>query len=244
VANALLMSNSTNPGGSYLAHAQDALLEILDGRDELTFIPYALADHDGYTAQVREALAPLGIRVVGLHTAADPAAAAGQAQAIFTGGGNTFRLLKTLYELDLLEPIRERARGGMPYLGASAGTNIAGPTVRTTNDMPIVEPPSLTALGLVPFQLNPHYLDPDPTSRHMGETREKRIAEFHEVNDVPVLGLREGTWLRVDGATATVGGGATTAGRGPARLFRPGTALEVAGDVSDLLTPTREPHWG
>lgn len=240
----LLMSNSTNPGSEYLAHARSAVTDVLGGRDELVFIPYALADHDGYTAKVADALRPLGISVQGLHRAADPAAAVGRAQAIFTGGGNTFRLLKTLYRLELLRPIAERAREGMPYLGASAGTNIAGPTVRTTNDMPIVEPPSLTALALVPFQLNPHYQDPDPDSRHMGETRQQRIEEFHECNSAPVLGLREGTWLRATGGTMRIGGLATN-GRAPARLFRRGEeAVDVEGEVSALLASTAEPVWG
>ncbi len=240
----LLLSNSTNHGHQPLEHALDAVAEVLDGRTELLFVPFALADHDGYTERIAAAAAPLGVRVRGLHTAEDPVAAVRSAEAVFTGGGNTFRLLAELYRRELLQPLRNRVSEGMPYLGASAGTNIAGPTVRTTNDMPIVEPPSLTSLGLVPFQLNPHYVDPDPGSTHMGETREKRLAEFHECNDIPVLGLREGTWLRVRGDWAELAG-VSTSGGAAGRLFRRGLPGEdLSGDVSDLLAPAREPVWG
>ena len=240
----LLLSNSTNHGRECLEHALDAVAEVLGGHTELTFVPFALADHDGYTERIATALAPLGVQVRGLHTAADTVAAVRSAEAVFTGGGNTFRLLAELYRRRLLEPLRERVAGGMPYLGASAGTNIAGPTVRTTNDMPIVEPPSLSSLGLVPFQLNPHYVDPDPASTHMGETRAKRLAEFHECNDIPVLGLREGAWLRVRGDWAELAG-LSTSGGAPGRLFQRGVPdRDVSGDVSELLAPAREPVWG
>src|SRR5699024_9287166 len=153
----LLLSNSTTHGYGYLDHVRGLLADVLPECDELLFVPYALADHDGYTRRVSDALTPLGITVRGLHTCADPVTAVSGASAVFTGGGNTFRLLQQLYRQDLLRPLHNRVTAGMPYLGASAGTNIAGPTVRTTNDMPIVEPPSLAALGLVPFQINPHY---------------------------------------------------------------------------------------
>lgn len=240
----LLLSNSTNHGRGYLEHALDAVVEVLAGRTELLFVPFALADHERYTGRVAEALAPRGVRVRGLHTAEDPVAAVATASAVFTGGGNTFRLLQRLYRLGLREPLRQRVSGGMPYLGASAGTNIACPTVRTTNDMPIVEPPTLDALGLVPFQINPHYVDPQPGGTHMGETREHRIAEFHECNDVAVLGMREGTWLRVSGARARLEGSAVGGGAA-GRLFRAGEpAVEIGGDVSELLTPPATPAWG
>ncbi|HZM48863.1 MAG TPA: dipeptidase PepE, partial [Vicinamibacteria bacterium] len=147
---------------------------------------------------------------------------------VFVGGGNTFRLLKTLQDSELLEPLRRRVRDGLPYLGASAGTNITCPTIKTTNDMPIVQPPRFEALGIVPFQINPHYLDPDPGSRHMGETREDRIREFHEENDVPVVGLREGAWLRIEGTGGQVGGAAS------ARVFRRGRAPEELALGSSL----------
>jgi dipeptidase E len=164
-----------------------------------------------------------------VHDAANPRLAVENAEAIFIGGGNTWRLLKLMYEKDLLDAIRARVASGMPYLGSSAGSNVAGATIRTTNDMPIVQPPSWTALGLVTCQLNPHYLDPHDKATHMGETREERILQFHEENATPVCGLREGTMLRV------VGDAITLLGEGNARIFRraeppverpPGSRLE------------------
>ena len=232
----LLLSNSTNHGSPYLGHAIDVVLEHLGGA-ELTFVPYALADHDAYEAKVAGALAPHGVAVRGLHRAADPVAAIAEAEAVFVGGGNTFRLLRTLQRLGLVAPLAARVRDGMPYMGASAGTNVAGASIRTTNDMPIVEPDSFAALGLVPLQLNPHYLDADPASTHQGETREQRLAEFLEENDATVLGLREGTWLAVDGTSATIGGTAVSPlAPGPAIVLSRGSApREVDGDVSWLL---------
>lgn len=232
----LLLSNSTNQGSGFLEHAIDAVLGRLDGA-ALTFVPYALDDHEAYLARVTGALEPHGVRVEGLHRADDPVAAVAGAEAVFVGGGNTFRLLRTLERLSVLEPLRARILGGTPYLGASAGTNLAAPTIRTTNDMPIVQPASFAALGLVPFQINAHFLDADPASTHAGETRAERIAEFHEENDVAVLGLREGTWLRVDGDVAAIGGAAVgAAAPGPAILMERGTApREVSGDASALL---------
>ncbi|MGZ7030545.1 MAG: dipeptidase PepE, partial [Thermoanaerobaculia bacterium] len=135
---------------------------------------------------------------------------------IFIGGGNTFRLLKTLYDLQLLDAVRERVEAGTLYMGSSAGSVIASPTIRTTNDMPIVEPPSLSALHFVDYQINGHYIDADPNSTHQGETRELRLAEYLEENSIPVIGLREGTMLRVDGDVTTV------KGTKPAKIFRRG----------------------
>ncbi|MEW2544266.1 dipeptidase PepE [Streptomyces sp. NPDC047002] len=229
----LLLSNSTAPGRRYLEHAKEEIREVLDGAADLLFVPYALADHDAYTAQVAAALEPLGIRVTGAHTAADPAAAVREAGAVFVGGGNSFRLLKALHALGLVAAIRERAAAGAPYLGSSAGTNMACPTLRTTNDMPIVQPPSFDALALLPFQINPHYLDAAPDSAHMGETRAQRLAQFLEENDVPVVGLREGTWLRRTDGRLTLGG--TPAG---AVVFRRGAQPEevpTGHDLSELL---------
>ena len=217
----LLLSNSTNFGSTPWAHARDVGRPLVEGRT-VTFVPYALADHDGYTAAIAEAFAPMGAAVVGLHTFADPAAALRASEVVYVGGGNTWRLLKTLQDADLLGVLRERVLAGMPYLGASAGTNLACPTIRTTNDMPIVEPAGFAALGLLDFQINPHYVDPAPGSRHMGETRQTRINEFHEENSVPVLGIREGGWLRVTEAGIERGGAG-------ARLFRAGVApVELA----------------
>jgi len=233
----LLLSNSTNHGADYLEHAMEAVTTHLEGR-AVTFVPYALADHDAYTGKVRDALAPHGIAVRGLHECADPVTGVDEAEAVFVGGGNTFRLLEALQRTGAMKRLRARVRAGLPYMGASAGTNIAAPTIRTTNDMPIVEPESFRALDLVPFQINPHYLDADPNSTHNGETREQRLTEFLEENDAPVLGLREGAWLHLTDGVATVGGTAVSAtAAGPAVLFRRGAnaPLEVSGDVSDLL---------
>lgn len=213
----LLVSNSTLHGSGYLDHCESEMRDFFGGVERVLFIPFALRDRDGYAARVRERLGRMELGVDSLHQGGDRAGARRlieSAGAVFTGGGNTFRLLAALYDLDLLGALRERALGGMPYAGSSAGSNLACPTVRTTNDMPIVEPPSLTALGLVPFQINPHYQDPDPGSTHQGETREERIREYLEENDRPVVGLREGAMLRVEGDRITLRG---TTG---ARLFR------------------------
>lgn len=229
---ALLLSNSTAPGRAYLDHALTAIGALLGERRSILFVPFALADHDAYTAQVRSTLRPLGVEVTGAH-AGDAAGMIAEAEAIFVGGGNTFRLVKELHDRGLMPAIRGRVAAGTPYLGSSAGTNIAAPTLRTTNDMPIVQPPSFETLGLVPFQINPHYLDPDPTSTHQGETREARIVQFLEENDVPVLGLREGTWLSVAQDACTLGGGSQGA-----RLFvrgRDAVELGAGADLSWLL---------
>lgn len=236
--NLLLLSNSTQHGRGYLAHALDTVTGFLPDRARLAFVPYALADHDAYTAKVRSALAPCGIDVHGVHEGGDPLSQLARADAVFVGGGNSFRLLSSLYRTGLRDALISAAREGLPYMGASAGTNMAAPTLRTTNDMPIVQPPSFECLGLVPFQINPHYLDPDPASTHKGETREERLTEFLEENDVPVLGLREGSWLRVHEDRATIGGEL------PARLFtrtaRP-RELTTGSDVSELLVT--QPHF-
>jgi dipeptidase E len=210
----LLLSNSTNHGGGYLDHAMAAVRTHLGPTRRLLFVPFALRDHAAYTAKVRERFAGEGIEVEAVPEGDGGAARVEGAEALFVGGGNTFRLLDRLEKNALLEPIRRRARAGMAYLGASAGTNVACPSIRTTNDMPIVQPAGFAALGLLPFQINPHYLDPTPSLAHMGETREERIREFLEENDLPVVGLREGSWIVADEKTARL--------EGPwaARLFR------------------------
>ena len=210
----LLISSSNVHGTGYLDHAEPEIRDFLGPVRRVLFFPWALKDRDGYTARVRERLGRMGFEVDSVHEAPDPARAVEAAEAVFAGGGNTFRLLKTMYEEHVLVPLRRRVRDGMPYVGSSAGSNVAGVTIRSTNDMPVVEPPSLSALGIVPFCINPHYLDPDPASTHMGETREERIAQFHEENEEPVVGLREGAILRVEDGSVTLRGIARM------RLFR------------------------
>ncbi len=224
----LLLSNSTAPGRGYLEHATEVLGELFAGLREVAFVPFALADHDGYTATVASALKRFGVRVVGAHTG--PATrVVEQADAVFIGGGNTFRLVDALYRTGLIETVPALARAGMPYLGSSAGTNVATPSLRTTNDMPIAEPPSFATLGLVPFQINPHYLDPDPSSTHQGETRDERLQQYLEDNDTAVLAMREGTWLHRDGDTLSFEG--SDAG---GRLYRRGSEAVEIGTPSDL----------
>lgn len=220
VVRALLISNSTTHGCGYLDHCMGEILDFLGEVRELVFVPFALHDRPAYGERAAERFAAEGVAVETLTADAAGRETLRGAPAVFTGGGNTFRLLATLEESGLLAALRRRARAGMPYLGASAGSNIAAPTIRTTNDMPIVQPASFDALGLVPFQINPHYLDPDPSSTHMGETREQRLVEYLEENETPVVGLREGSWVRVEGGEARLGG--TT----PARIFRRGAEAE------------------
>lgn len=224
----LLISNSTNHGEGYLEHCEEQIRDFLAGVERLLFVPYALHDRDGYAKAARERFAAMDIAVESLHEARDVREAVHNAEAMFVGGGNTFRLLRSIQNKGLREVIRGRVKDGMPYMGSSAGTNLAGPTIRTTNDMPIVEPESFKALRLVPFQINPHYLDPDPDSQHMGETRETRIREYLEENEAPVLGLREGTLLRREGDALTLHGSR------PARLFRPGQEPEEFAPGTDL----------
>src|SRR5919109_497931 len=162
--NLLLLANSTNHGLPMLAHARREIASVLAGR-RLLFVPYALPDHDAYTARVSEALAPAGVVVEGLRLLENPTAAVRTAQAVFVGGGNSFRLLRDLRRTGLLAAIGDRVRDGLPYIGSSAGTNMACPTLRTTNDMPIVGPDGFEAFGFVPFQINPHYLTWTPTRR-------------------------------------------------------------------------------
>ena len=200
----LLLSNSRNYGQGYLEHAEAHIKEFLGPRvRRVLFVPFAAVRHtfDEFTASVRERFAEFGYALDSVHESADAAQAVREAEAIIVGGGNTFHLLRHLYERELLEPVRDRVNAGMPYVGWSAGANVACPTIKTTNDMPITEPPGFNALGLVPFQINPHYLDAHPEG-HQGETREERLLEFVEVNPgVYVVGLREGSLLRVEGRT-------------------------------------------
>lgn len=233
VARILLISNSTLYGSGYLDHAEAEVRSFLGDTKRVLFVPYALHDRDAYASIAQQRFARMGYELSSVHTAPDPVEAVKGTEAIFIGGGNTFRLLKGLYDLDLLEVIRRRVFEGMPYIGSSAGSNVAAPTIKTTNDMPIVEPPSFEALGLVPFQINPHYLDPDKNSTHMGETREERISQFLEENDTPVVGLREGAMIRIEHGVALLKGSSG------ARIFRKGAEPTeiVTGDklASGLL---------
>lgn len=205
--NLLLLSSSAVFGMKPLEYALDAVKDFLDGESSLLFVPYALANHDSYTAGIQGMLDALGVTVTGIHTTSNPRQMVQTARVLFVGGGNSFRLLKALQEHDLLAIVRARVEAGeLRYMGSSAGTNMACPSLRTTNDMPIIEPPSFKAFGLLPFQINPHYLDPDSHSHHQGETRPDRINEFLEENDVPVLGMREGCWLRRRASTLLLGG--------------------------------------
>lgn len=205
----LLLSNSRNPAQGYLEHAREQIRDLLgDGIKTALFIPYAsvMASYDEFAATVREGFLSIGCELHSIHEAADPKRAIAEAEALVVGGGNTFQLLSALYQKDLLDILRESVAHGVPYIGWSAGANLACPTIKTTNDMPIVEPPSFNALNLVPFQINPHFIDfplPDETA----ETRVDRINEFLAVNPgVYVVGMRDGTMLRVDDASIEVQG--------------------------------------
>lgn len=204
-----ILSTSTIHGSDFLEYIHEELQQFLQGK-KITFIPYARPSgisHDDYTQKVAHAFKKINIETVGLHTFENPIHAIKDAEAIFIGGGNTFLLLKSLYEQNLLNPIREAIYKGIPYIGSSAGSNITGPSIGTTNDMPIIYPPSFEALGILPFNLNPHYLDPEPNSTHKGETRATRIQEFHVLNpSLKVVGLREGSWLQIENGNITLKG--------------------------------------
>ena len=227
----LLISNSTLHGSGYLEHAEEEIREVLGPIKRVLFVPFALYDRDAYAAQARRRFQAMGYGLDSVHETRDAKAAVDSAEAIFIGGGNTFRLLDSLYQFDLLLPIRRRVEAGMLYLGSSAGAVVAAPTIKTTNDMPIVQPPSFNSLGLISFQINAHYLDPDPNSTHMGETREVRINQFLEDNETPVVALREGCMIRVERGVHML------KGRTNARIFRRGVApVEVKpGSAIDEL---------
>nr|WP_315034304.1 dipeptidase PepE [uncultured Chryseobacterium sp.] len=207
--NIILASTSTLFGGEYLEYLREELITLYAGIDEIVFIPFARPggiSHDDYTAKARSFFETISIKVKGLHEFDNKTEALHNAQGYFTGGGNTFLLVKTLHEEGLMSVLKENVEGGKPYLGCSAGSNIGGQNMKTTNDMPIVYPPSFNCMGLVPFNLNPHYLDPNPDLKHNGETRETRIREFLTQNDTKVVGLREGNWIRRRGNAITVEG--------------------------------------
>lgn len=212
----LIASTSTVHGKGYLEYILPELLIFFNGVTELLFIPFARPGgitYDEYTEVAQKGFESINIKVKGIHEFDNPIEAVKNTKGIFVGGGNTFELVSQLYTHDLINKIKQVVEDGTPYFGTSAGSNITGVSMKTTNDMPIVYPPSFKTLELINFNLNPHYLDPDKNSKHMGETRETRIKEFHQFNDTPVLGLREGSWLKVDGGEITLKGNL------PARLF-------------------------
>ena len=210
----LLISNSTLYGRGYLDHVEEEIKNFLGHTKRVLFFPFALYDRDAYATKAKERFTAMGYSLESVHRANNPQQVVEKADAFFIGGGNTFRLLKALQDIELIEPIRHKVNNGTPYIGSSAGSNVAGPTIKTTKDMPIVQPSSFDALALVPFQISPHYLDPDPNSMHMGETQEERILQFLEENDAPVVGMREGAWVLVENGLMTLKGSSG------ARIFR------------------------
>ncbi|SDL42397.1 dipeptidase PepE [Pedobacter antarcticus] len=217
--NILLASTSSLFGEEYLAYLKPEIELLFQQADEIIFIPYARPGgltHDEYTAKAVSFFETINIKVKGLHTFDDQKMAIRQAKGFFTGGGNTFLLVKQLHELDLMAELKDAAESGKPYLGTSAGSNIGGINMQNTNDMPIVYPPDFRTMGLINFNINAHYLDPDSGLKHNGETRETRIKEFHVFNSTPVAGLREGSWIRVKEGKVTTEGSHST------RIFLPG----------------------
>lgn len=232
--NLLLLSSSRAHDSEYLAPSLAAIDETLGAIRNVLFIPYAgvRINYDDYLAMVQQALTPLGIKLQSIHHHENPLTAITNAEALMVGGGNTFALLAKLYELAIVDVIRQKIAAGMPYIGWSAGSNIAGLSIRTTNDMPIIEPPSFRALALLPLQLNPHYTDFVPLGFH-GETRDMRLAEFMQIDpDTPIIGLPEGTLLRLNAEKLSYQGNEN------AYLFCGGckTAIAPAADLSALLS--------
>ena len=232
--NLLLISNSTNAGEEYLKYPIAEIAKTLKGVSEVVFIPYAAVtfSYDEYEAKVQARFNEIGIKVRSIHHALNKRNFLRNAEAVVIGGGNTFALLKHMQEEDLLDVIHRRVKGGMPYVGWSAGSNVTCPTICTTNDMPIVQPESFRAIGLVSFQINPHYLDANPAG-HAGETREQRILEYLEANRSRyVVGLREGCMLRIDD------NGIELIGSRPMRIFKKGQPtyeVNPGDDISFLL---------
>ena len=225
----IVASTSTIHGSGYLEYLLPVLSDFFRGVKTILFIPYARpsgVSYDDYTSIAHKAFSTIGISVKGIHEYDDPVLAVENAEGIFTGGGNTFELVNQLYQHQLIDVLKNSLNKGIPYLGTSAGSNICGVSMKNTNDMPVVYPPSFDTLGMIPFNINAHYLDPDPTSKHMGETRETRIKEFHVYNTISVLGLREGSWLEVKGDEITLRGNLT------ARWFQQGkTPIEIENNM-------------
>ncbi|WP_299155251.1 dipeptidase PepE [uncultured Christiangramia sp.] len=232
--NAILASTSTLHSQDYLEYLIPHLSKLYKDVAEVIFIPYARPGGislDEYTLRAKEAFAKADIKIKGVHEFEDPEKAIQNSEGVFTGGGNTFLLVSELYRNRVMAVLKQKIKSGTPYMGTSAGTNIGGLSMQTTNDMPIVYPPSFQTLGLVPFNINPHYLDPDLNTKHKGETRETRIKEFHNLNSPPVVGLREGSWLELSGNKVTLKGDL------PSRIFRKDQVpfeIETDSDLSDL----------
>ena len=234
----LLISNSTVHGRGYLDHVEAEIKDFVGGRTRTVFIPYALHDRQAYCAQADSRLRTFGLEFTSVHDVSNASREIEHSQIIFIGGGNTFRLLYEIQKNQLIEPIRHAVGSGALFIGSSAGSIVACPSLKTTKDMPVVQPMSFEALGLVPFQISPHYLDPDATSTHMGETQEQRILQFLEENEEAVIGLREGSFLRIEDEAVML--------KGPhsARIFRRGTPpVEVSSgtNLNDLLIQQLSP---
>ena len=230
----LLISNSTNAGEAYLDYPKHDIQNFLGKSVKKTlFIPYAAVtfSYDDYAKKVQTRFDEIGYQVDSIHTHSDPIKAVEEAEAIVVGGGNTWHLTRTIHDLNLIDAIREKVLTGTPYVGWSAGSNMACPSIKTTNDMPIIDPHGLHVLNLIPFQINPHYLDANPDG-HAGETREQRIEEFLEVNkDIFVVGLREGTMLKALNKKLEL------IGPRPMRIFKYGQEpfeVQPGGDLSFL----------
>jgi len=233
--NIIVASTSTVHGSPFLDYLLPQLSKLFSETETILFIPYARPggiSYDSYTRKAAEAFKKINKKILGIHECDDPVIALREAQGIFTGGGNTFVLVNTLYQHKIMQVLREVILNGTPYLGTSAGSNICGVTMQTTNDMPIVYPPSFKTTGVIPFNINAHYLDPDPNSKHMGETRETRIKEYHSQNTVPVVGLREGSWLEVHDAAIVLKGNLS------ARIFKQNQdpfEVETNSKLQDLI---------
>lgn len=233
----LLASTSTLFGETYLAYLLKDLEVFFKNTDTITFIPYARPSgitHNAYTSIVENAFSKINKKVIGLHTFSNPIVGIAESNAIFTGGGNTFMLVYQLYKQNLMQILKEKIEDGTPYFGTSAGSNIAGISMQTTNDMPIIYPKSFNTLGLVDFNINAHYLDPNPESTHNGETRETRIKEFHCFNNTPVIGLREGNYIHIKKEKTTL------KGSGTARIFLPNKAPYESDSL--LFNKNKEKH--
>ncbi len=229
--NLLIASTSTIHGSGYLEYLKDKVEEHFADANQIVFVPFARpggASHEEYFQFAKKFFDNIGKELVGIHNLSDMVNGLRSAEGIFTGGGNTFVLLKALYDNKLIKPLRDVIARGIPYMGTSAGSNILGATVQTTNDMPIVYPPSFEALGAVPFNINPHYQDPDPASQHMGETRETRIKEFLHFNSQVVTGLREGSFFKVADDVIALQGPFSV------RIFEPGKEPYEVSSEEDL----------